>query len=94
MSEVVRPFVTATASTLMSSAALRPTIEPPSTTPVAGSDRIFTNPRGSPLMCALAFDDIGTFVTRIFLPTENASASARPTSSISGSVKTACAALS
>ena len=89
MSLTVSPLVTATAITLMSSAALRPTIEPPSTTPVAGSERIFTNPRGSPLMCALAFDENGTFVTRIFLPNENASASASPTSAISGSVKIA-----
>ena len=44
--------MTATAITQMSSAALRPTIEPPSTTPVAGSERIFTKPRGSPLMSA------------------------------------------
>ena len=46
MSLTVSPLVTATAITLMSSAALRPTIEPPSTTPVAGSERIFTKPAG------------------------------------------------
>ena len=50
MSATRRLFVTATAITEMSSAAKRPTIEPPRTTPVAGSEMIFTNPRGSPLM--------------------------------------------
>ena len=94
MSLTVSPLVTATAITLMSSAALRPTMDPPSTTPVAGSERIFTKPRGSPLMCALGFDENGTLVTRILLPSANASASASPTSAISGSVKIACAALS
>ena len=80
--------------TEISSAAWRPTIEPPSTTPVAGSDTIFTNPRVSPLMSALAVVANGTFVTRTFRPTANASASASPTSAISGSVKIADAALS
>ena len=94
MSTTFRPFVTATAITLMSSAALRPTMEPPSTTPVAGSDTIFTNPRGSPWISAFAFDENGTLVTRILRPTANASASASPTSAISGSVKIADAALS
>ena len=37
---------------------------------------------------------VGTFVTRTFRPTAKASASARPTSAISGSVKMADAALS
>ena len=46
MSTTLSPFVTATAITEISSAALRPTIEPPSTTPVAGSEMIFTKPRG------------------------------------------------
>ena len=86
--------MTATASTLISSAALRPTIEPPRTTPVAGSERIFTNPRGSPSISALALAEKGTFVTRILRPSANASASASPTSAISGSVKMADAALS
>ena len=85
MSTTLSPFVTATAITAMSSAAFRPTIEPPSTTPVAGSDTIFTNPRGSPLMSALALALYGTFVTRIFRPDANASASARhrPVASLS-----------
>ncbi len=50
MSPTCRLFVAATAITEISSAALRPTIAPPSTTPVAGSERIFTNPRASPLI--------------------------------------------
>ncbi len=62
MSVTFKPFVTASARTPMSSAALRPTIEPPRTTPVAGSDTIFTNPRGSPLMSAFAFELNGTLV--------------------------------
>ncbi len=41
MSTTFRWFVTATAITEINSAALRPTIAPPSTTPVAGSERIF-----------------------------------------------------
>ena len=94
MSVTRRPAVTARASTEMSSAALRPTIDPPSTTPVAGSERIFTKPRGSPSMSALAELENGTFVTRSLRPVANASASARPTSAISGSVKMADAALS
>ena len=73
---------------------MRPTIEPPSTTPRAGSEMILTNPRGSPLISALAFELNGTFVTRILRPIANASASASPTSAISGSVKIADAALS
>ena len=56
MSTTFRLFVTATATTEISSAALRPTTEPPSTTPVAGSERIFTKPRVSPLMSAFGFD--------------------------------------
>ena len=44
MSLTFKLFVTAMASTEISSAAWRPTIEPPSTTPVAGSEMIFTNP--------------------------------------------------
>ena len=94
MSSTFRPFATATAMIPISSAALRPTIDPPSTTPRAGSEMIFTNPRGSPLMSALAFAVNGTFVTRILRPVEKASASASPTSAISGSVKIADAALS
>ena len=92
MSVTVRPFVTAMARTEINSAACRPTIEPPSTTPVAGSDTIFTKPRGSSLMSALACDENGTFVTRTLRPSENASVSAIPTSAISGSVKIAEAA--
>ncbi len=55
---------------------------------------IFTNPRGSPLMSDFALAENGTFVTRILRPDANASASASPTSAISGSVKMADAALS
>ena len=55
---------------------------------------IFTNPRGSPLMSAFAFAENGTLVTRILRPDANASASASPTSAISGSVKIADAAFS
>ncbi len=84
----------ARASTEISSAAWRPTIEPPITTPVAGSDTIFTNPRESLLIRALADTENGTLVTRILRPSAKASASARPTSAISGSVKMADAALS
>ena len=69
-------------------------MEPPSTTPVAGSERILTNPRGSSLISAFGLAVNGTLVTRILRPTANASASARPTSAISGSVKMAEAALS
>ena len=86
--------MTATATTLISSAAPRPTIAPPSTTPVAGSERIFTKPRGSPSISALALAENGTFVTRSLRPAAKASASATPTSAISGSVKMADAALS
>jgi len=70
------------------------TMEPPSTTPVAGSEMILTNPLGSPLINALAAAAYGTLVTRIFRPLANASASAKPTSAISGSVKMADAAFS
>jgi hypothetical protein len=42
----------------------------------------------------LADAENGTFVVRTFRPTANASASANPTSAISGSVKMADAALS
>jgi phage-related protein (TIGR01555 family) len=86
--------VTARAITLMSSAAWLPTMEPPSTSPVAGSLMIFTKPRGSLLMSAFAVLENGTLVTRILRPDANASASAKPTSAISGSVKIADAALS
>ena len=63
---------------MMSSAAWRPTIEPPSTTPVAGSDTSLTNPRESLLMSAFAVVANGTLVTRTLRPSANASASARP----------------
>ena len=49
---------------------------------------------GTKLIIALAVDENGTLVTLILRPDENASASARPTSAISGSVKMAEAALS
>ena len=94
MSVTFRPAVTARAITEISSAAWRPTIDPPSTTPVAGSEMILTNPRGSSLISALAAAENGTLVTRILRPEANASASASPTSAISGSVKIADAALS
>jgi hypothetical protein len=94
MSFTFRPAVTANAITAISSAAWRPTIEPPSTTPVAGSDTIFTKPRGSALMRALADAENGILVTRILRPSAKASASASPTSAISGSVKMAEAAFS
>ena len=68
MSPTCSLFVAATAITEMSSAALRPTIAPPSTTPVAGSERIFTKPRASPLMSDFGFDENGTFVTRSLRP--------------------------
>ena len=45
-------------------------------------------------MSALGLDENGTLVTRILRPVAKASASATPTSAISGSVKTAWAALS
>ena len=48
---------------------------------------IFTNPVVSLLIIAFAVDENGTFVTRILRPELNASASARPTSAISGSVE-------
>ena len=60
--------MTARAITEISSAAWRPTIEPPSTTPVAGSETILTNPRGSLLISALAVAENGTLVTRILRP--------------------------
>ena len=69
-------------------------MDPPSTTPVAGSEMIFTKPRESLLMRAFGVAENGTLVTRILRPEANASASARPTSAISGSVKIAEAALS
>ena len=58
MSSTFRPEVTASAITEMSSAAWRPTIDPPSTTPVAGSETILTNPRGAALMSAFALPDV------------------------------------
>ena len=70
--------MTATAITEISSAAWRPTIEPPSTTPVAGSLMSFTKPRGSLLINALAEAENGTFVVRTLRPAANASASAEP----------------
>src|SRR5438105_2789447 len=74
MSVTRRPAVTARAITEISSAAWRPTIDPPSTTPVAGSLTIFTNPRGSLLIKALADAENGTFVVRTLRPAANASA--------------------
>jgi hypothetical protein len=94
MSLTRSPLVTATAMTEMSSPACRPTTEPPSTTPVAGSLTIFTNPFVWLSMRALGEPEKGTFVTRTLRPYANASASARPTSAISGTVKMAEAALS
>ena len=61
---------------------------------MAGSETIFTKPRESLLISALAVAENGTLVTRILRPSAKASASARPTSAISGSVKMADAALS
>ena len=55
---------------------------------------IFTKPRASFSMRALALAENGTLVTRILRPSAKASASARPTSAISGTVKMAEAALS
>ena len=78
-----RPAVTARATTEISSEAWLPTTEPPRMTPVAGSEIIFTKPRGSSLMSARAEAPKGTFVTRILRPLANASASASPTSAIS-----------
>ena len=89
MSCMVRPAVTARATIEISSAAWRPTMQPPRTTPVAGSETILMKPRGSSLMMALADDMNGTLVTRILRPSAKASASARPTSAISGSMNTA-----
>ncbi len=43
-------------------------MEPPSTTPVAGSDTSFTKPRGSLLISALADAENGTLVVRTFRP--------------------------
>jgi hypothetical protein len=68
MSVTRRFAVTARAITLMNSAAWRPTIDPPSTTPVAGSEMIFTKPRESALMSAFAVAENGTLVTRILRP--------------------------
>src|SRR3546814_2559818 len=64
-SSTFSPAVAARAIAEVSSAACRPTIDPPSTTPVAGSETIFTNPRGAALMRALAVVENGTLVTRI-----------------------------
>ena len=89
-----RPMVTATAITEISSAACLPTMEPPSTTPVAGSDTSFTKPRGSLLIRAFADAENGTLVARTLRPAAKASAWARLTPAISGSVKMAEAALS
>ena len=61
---------------------------------MAGSEMILTNPRGSPSMRALALAENGTLVTRSLRPSAKASASATPTSAISGSVKMADAAFS
>src|SRR5271165_5468822 len=94
MSVTRRPAVTATARTEMSSAAFWPTMDPPRTTPVLGSEMILTKPRGSLLMRARAEAAKGTLVTRILRPSAKASASASPTSAISGSVKMADAAFS
>ncbi len=94
MSDTRRWAVTASAITEISSAAWRPTMEPPSTTPVAGSEMILTKPVGSSLMRALGAAAYGTLVTRILRPVAKASASANPTSAISGSVKMAEAAFS
>ena len=91
MSVTFRLAVTARAITLISSAAWRPTMDPPSTTPVAGSLMIFTKPRQSLLINAFGVELNGTLVTLILRPTANASASAKPTSAISGSVKMALA---
>ena len=55
---------------------------------------IFTKPRESFSMSALALAENGTLVTRILRPSAKASASASPTSAISGTVKMADAALS
>ena len=93
MSLTFRFAVTASAMTEMSSAAWRPTIDPPSTTPVAGRTGSSRSP-GIVVDQGFALAENGTFVTRIFRPSANASASARPTSAISGSVKIADAALS
>ncbi len=60
MSWTRSPAVTATASTEMSSAAFWPTMDPPRTTPVAGSETILTKPRGSLLISALAEAAKGT----------------------------------
>jgi hypothetical protein len=55
---------------------------------------IFTKPRQSLLISAFGVELNGTLVTLILRPTAKASASASPTSAISGSVKIALAALS
>ena len=94
MSFTRSPLVTAMASTETSSAAWRPTMDPPSTTPVAGSLTIFTKPRLWLSISALGEAEKGTLVTRTFRPSAKASASASPTSAISGMVKMADAALS
>ena len=56
-SVTVNPAVTATAITEMSSAAWRPTIDPPKISPVFGSEMILTNPRVSLLIIALAVEE-------------------------------------
>ena len=61
---------------------------------MAGSLTIFTKPRVSPSMSAFGVPENGTLVTRTLRPSANASASASPTSAISGTVKMADAALS
>ena len=94
MSTTFKWAVTANAIMLMSSPAWRPTMVPPNTTPVFGSEINFTKPVGSLWMSAFAVDENGTLVTRILRPSANASASAKPTSAISGLVKIADAALS
>ena len=61
---------------------------------MAGSDTSFTKPGVASLIIAFALAEKGTLVTRTLRPMAKASASARPTSAISGSVKMADAALS
>ena len=59
-----------------------------------GSLTILTNPRLWLSIKALGEAENGTLVTRTLRPSAKASASARPTSAISGTVKIAEAALS
>ena len=61
---------------------------------MAGSLTIFTNPRLWLSMSAFGEAENGTLVTRTLRPSAKASASASPTSAISGTVKIADAALS